>query len=236
MLARGLPSRPAATDTPAVEPSGRVHAFCQAVLERWHLMGVMLSAAGSLRWFRDALAPEVDFPTLSAEAADAPAGSDGLLFLPYLTGERTPHPDPLARGALVGLTVQHDRCHLVRAVMEGVAFGLRDGLELMTAAGVPAPTQIRASGGGVRSPVWRQILADVLHAEIATVNTAEGAAFGAALLAGVGAGWFATADDAVAATVRVTPVAEPGADAARYDDTHPRYQALYPALVPFFRP
>jgi xylulokinase len=224
----------AATDAPRIEPAGRVHAFCHAVPDRWHLMGVMLSAAGSLRWYRDALAPDVSFADLGAEAAGAPAGSDGLLFLPYLTGERTPHPDPLARGAFVGLTVQHQRAHLTRAVMEGVAFGLRDGLELMLAAGTPQPTQIRASGGGVRSPLWRQVLADVLDAEIATIATAEGAAFGAGLLAAVGAGWFTSVQEAVATVVEVTPAAEPGADRDRYQELHGRYQELYPALAPHF--
>jgi xylulokinase len=224
----------AATDAPRFEPAGRVHAFCHAVPDRWHLMGVMLSAAGSLRWYRDALAPDVSFADLGAEAAGAPAGSDGLLFLPYLTGERTPHPDPLARGAFVGLTVQHQRAHLTRAVMEGVAFGLRDGLELMLAAGTPQPTQIRASGGGVRSPLWRQVLADVLDAEIATIATAEGAAFGAGLLAAVGAGWFTSVQEAVAAVVEVIPAAEPGADRDRYQELHGRYQELYPALAPHF--
>jgi xylulokinase len=224
----------AATDAPRIEPNGRVHAFCHAVPDRWHLMGVMLSAAGSLRWFRDALAPDASFPELSDEAATVPAGSDGLLFLPYLTGERTPHPDPDARGAFVGLTVRHDRAHLTRAVMEGVAFGLRDGLDLMLAAGTPEPTQIRASGGGVRSAVWRQILADVLDAEIATIATAEGAAFGAGLLAAVGAGWFDSVQEAVAAAVRVTPAAEPGPDRERYRERHGRYQALYPALAEHF--
>ena len=134
----------AATDHPLVEPAGRVHSFCHAVPGRWHLMSVMLSAAGSLRWFRDALAPGTSFAELSAEAATAPAGAEGLLFLPYLSGERCPHPDPLATGAFVGLTLSHVRPHLVRAVMEGVAFGLRDGLDLMVAAGLPAPAQIRA--------------------------------------------------------------------------------------------
>src|SRR5215203_2053135 len=125
----------AATDRPIIEPAGRVHAFCHAVPDRWHLMSVMLSAAGSLRWFRDTLAPEVPFGDLVADAAGVPAGSDGLWFLPYLSGERSPHPDALARGAFVGLTLGHDRRHLVRAVMEGVAYGLRDGLDLMVAAG-----------------------------------------------------------------------------------------------------
>src|SRR4051794_25512320 len=205
----------ATTREPLVEPAGRVHAFCHAVPGRWHMMSVMLSAAGSLRWFRDALAPEVDFGALVEEASAVPAGSDCLLFLPYLTGERSPHPDPLARGAFVGLTVRHDRRHLTRAVLEGVAFGLRDGLDLMIDAGVPAPSQIRASGGGTASALWRQILADVLGAEIATVSTTEGAAYGAGLLAAVGAGWFPTVDAATAALIRVTPTASRGPDAAR---------------------
>src|SRR6185369_1527566 len=206
----------AATDRPIFEPAGRVHAFCHAVPDRWHLMSVMLSAAGSLRWFREALAPDLSFADLVQAAGEVPAGSDGLLFLPYLTGERSPHPDPLARGAFVGLTVRHDRRHLTRAVLEGVAFGLRDGLDLMIAAGMPAPGEIRVSGGGTSSALWRQILADVLDAEIATVNTTEGAAFGAALLGAVGAGWFSTVDTACAALVSATRVAVPGADAGAY--------------------
>ena len=224
----------AATREPLIEPAGRVHAFCHAVPGRWHMMSVMLSAAGSLRWFRDALAPGVEFGTLAAEAADAPPGADGLLFLPYLTGERSPYPDPLARGAFVGLTVRHERRHLTRAVLEGVAFGLKDGLDLMVTAGVPAPTQIRASGGGTASPLWRQILADVLDAEIATVGTTEGAAYGAGLLATVGSGWFESVDAAAAAWVEATPVAAPGADFARYAELHELYGGLYPALAPTF--
>jgi xylulokinase len=225
----------AATDQPLFEPQGRVHAFCHAVPERWHMMSVMLSAAGSLRWFRDALAPGVAFDELVASAADVPAGSEGLLFLPYLTGERSPHPDPLARGAFVGLTLAHDRRHLTRAVLEGVAYGLRDGLDLMTDAGMPAPSQIRASGGGTASPLWRQILADVLGAEIATVNTTEGAAYGAGLLAAVGAGWFPSVDAACEALVTATTAATPGPDAPAYADAHAIYRDLYPALAPSFR-
>jgi xylulokinase len=224
----------AATDRPIFEPDGRVHAFCHALPDRWHLMSVMLSAAGSLRWFREALAPDVPFADLVAAAGEVPAGSDGLLFLPYLTGERSPHPDPLARGAFVGLTVRHERRHLTRAVLEGVAFGLRDGLDLMTAAGMPAPGEIRVSGGGTASPLWRQILADVLDAEIATVNTSEGAAFGAALLAAVGAGWFASVREATAALVTATPSASPGQDRGVLGEAHARYRALYPALAPTF--
>ena len=225
----------APTDGPLFDPDGRVHAFCHAVPGRWHLMSVMLSAAGSLRWFRDAFAPGIGFADLIAPATEIEAGSDGVWFLPYLTGERSPHPDPLARGAFVGLTVEHDRRHLTRSVLEGVAYGLRDGLDQMTAAGVAAPDQIRVSGGGTSSALWRQILADVLGAEIATVNTSEGAAYGAALLASVGAGWHPTVDAGCKAFVRATPVAAPGPDAAAYAEGHALYRDLYPALAPLFR-
>ncbi|MFZ0626215.1 MAG: FGGY-family carbohydrate kinase, partial [Acidimicrobiia bacterium] len=211
-----------------------VHAFCHAVPGRWHMMGVMLSAAGSLRWWRDAVAPERTFDELVDGASQVPAASDGLIFLPYLTGERTPHPDPAARGAFVGLTIRHDLRHMTRAVLEGVAFGLRDSLELMTAAGVSVPSQIRASGGGTRSELWRQILADVLEAEIATVPTEEGAAYGAAVLAAVGAGWFESVDQACAEVVSVNPAAAPGDDVESYREAHARYVELYPALAPTF--
>ncbi|HEX5695685.1 MAG TPA: FGGY-family carbohydrate kinase, partial [Acidimicrobiia bacterium] len=224
----------ATTDGPSIEAAGRVHAFCHAVPGRWHMMGVMLSAAGSLRWFRDALAPDVSFDDLVRGAEEVPPGSDGLLFLPYLTGERTPHPDPLARGAFVGLTVRHDLRHLTRAVLEGVAFGLGDGLDLMLASGLTRPDQIRASGGGTRSSLWRQILADVLDAEIATVTTEEGAAYGAALLGAVGAGWFETVDEACAVAVTVAPSAEPSGSQVVYRDAHARFRELYPALSPTF--
>ena len=226
----------AATERPIVEPHGRVHAFCHAVPDRWHLMSVMLSAAGSLRWFRDALAPGVAFGDLVEEAATVPAGSEGLWFLPYLTGERSPHPDPLARGAFIGLTVTHRRAHLVRAVLEGVAFGLRDGLDLMVGAGMPGAGQIRASGGGLASPVWRQILADVLDTEIAGVATTEGAAYGAALLAAPTAGLTASVAEAAEAFVRVTPQAQPATGAsAAYAERHALYRELYPALAPLFQ-
>lgn len=224
----------AATDRALIEPRGRVHAFCHAVPERWHLMSVMLSAAGSLRWFRDALAPGVAYSALDVEAALVPAGSDRLLFLPYLTGERNPHADPLARGAFVGLTVTHERRHFTRAVFEGVAYGLRDGLDQMIGTGLPAPSRIRASGGGIASPVWRQILADVLQAEIATVSTSEGAAFGASLLAAVGAGWFESVAQATDRAVELRVVAEPGPDASIYAEALGTYRALYPALAPTF--
>ena len=222
------------TDRPLFDPGGRVHAFCHAVPGRWHMMSVMLSAGGSLRWFRDALAPGTGYDELLSGAGEVPAGSDGLWFLPYLSGERSPHPDPLVRGAFVGLTPGHDRRHLARAVLEGVAYGLRDGLDLMRGAGMPAPPQIRISGGGTVSRLWRQILADVLGTELATVSTTEGAAYGAAVLAAVASGWFGSVDAATSQLVTVTTAAVPGADAERYAEGHARYRALYPALSPHF--
>ena len=198
-------------------------------------MSVMLSAAGSLRWYRDTVAPGVSYGELTDAAADVPAGSDGLWFLPYLSGERTPHPDPLARGAFVGLTVGHERRHLTRAVLEGVAYGLRDGLDLMVEAGMAVPVRIRASGGGTASPAWRQILADVLEAEIATVATTEGAAYGAGVLAAVGAGWHPSVAAATGSWVTATVAATPGPNAAVYRERHAGFRALYPALAPTFR-
>lgn len=225
----------AASEGPVVDPEARVHAFCHAVPDTWHMMGVMLSAAGSLRWFRDTVAPGAEYSDLVDGAADVPAGSEGLLFLPYLTGERTPHPDPAARGAFVGLTVSHDVRHMTRAVLEGVAFGLADGLEVMVAAGMPKPETIRASGGGTRSGLWRQILADVLDAEIATVATEEGAAYGAGILALVGADHFPSVAAATDEMVEVTPAASPSGDTGAYAELHHRYQDLYPALKPTFQ-
>jgi len=220
----------ASTNEPFIEPEGRLHAFCHAVPGRWHLMGVMLSAAGSLRWYRDTLVPDTDFDTLLAPAADVPPGSEGLLFLPYLTGERTPHSDPLARGAFVGLTVRHTQAHMTRAVLEGVAFGLRDSFELMKSVGLAKIHQVRVSGGGARSPLWRQILADVLDAELVTVNTTEGAAYGAALLAATGAGVFPDVASACAAIIQLTGSAAPGPASTIYEEMYPLYRELYPAL------
>ncbi|MBI5302664.1 MAG: xylulokinase [Chloroflexi bacterium] len=229
----------ASSDAYRVEPQGRLHAFCHAVPGKWHLMGVMLSAAGSFRWYRDALGAhekeiaartnEDVYDVLTRDAATAPAGCEGLLFLPYLTGERTPHPDPNARGAFIGLTVRHTKAHLTRAVLEGVSYGLRDSLELMRALGV-TPTQVRASGGGARSALWRQILADVFEAEIVTVNITEGAAFGAALLAGVGAGMYRDVESACDAVIQTNSADKPGAARSVYAEYYPRYRALYPAL------
>ena len=225
----------ATVNEPFYEPEGRLHAFCHAVPGRWHLMGVMLSAAGSLRWYRDTLAPGMSYDDLLAPAADVPPGSEGLLFLPYLTGERTPHPDPLARGAFVGLTVRHSKAHMTRAVLEGVAFGLRDSFELMKGVGLSGIRQVRVSGGGARSPIWRQILADVLNSELATVNTTEGAAYGAALLAGVGADVWPDVDTACNTAISVTGSTQPNPEAAaQYEAYYAQYRALYPTLKPTF--
>jgi xylulokinase len=162
------------------------------------------------------------------------AASDGLFFLPYLSGERSPYPDPQARGAFVGLSLHHDRRHLARAVLEGVAFGLRDGLDLMIAAGMPQGGEIRASGGGLASETWRQILADVLQADLVTTSTTEGAAFGAAVLAAVGSGWFNDVASATEELVRIMPSASPGPASPAYADAHAAYRELYPALAPVF--
>ena len=225
----------AATESALIEPEGRLHAFCHAVAGRWHLMGVMLSAAGSLQWYRDKLACDRSFTELVDEAAQVPAGSEGLIFLPYLSGERTPHPDPFARGAWIGLTTRHGQAHLTRSILEGVAFGIKDMFCLMRDAGLGSVDEVRVSGGGAKSLLWRQILADTLGAELVTVNTTEGAAYGAALLAGVGVGVWSDVDAACAQTIttsdRVTPNNETG---EIYKSLYEQYQRLYPTLKPTF--
>ncbi len=225
----------ATTPSALIEPQGRLHAFCHAVPGMWHFMGVMLSAAGSLQWYRDTLAPGVSFDDLLKEAEPVPAGSEGLQFLPYLSGERTPHPDPLARGAWIGLTIRHGRGHLTRALLEGVSFGLKDGFTLIQNAGLGEIRQIRGSGGGMKGALWRQILASVLDAELVTVNTTEGAAFGAALLAGVGAGAWADVASACRAAVKITGSTRPDpAQVEAYRKAYPLYRELYPLLKPSF--
>ncbi|MDX2111514.1 MAG: xylulokinase [Verrucomicrobiota bacterium] len=217
------------SDRYRVEPQGRLHAFCHAVPGKWHLMGVMLSAAGSYAWYRDNLASGVSYNDLNAEAATVLPGSEGLYFLPYLSGERTPHPDPLARGAFVGLTLRHRRAHLTRAVLEGVTYGMRDSLELMRDLGI-SPSTVIASGGGAASPFWRQMQADIYGATIQTVNATEGAAFGAAVLAGVGVGAYSSVEAACSETLKVTSEVKQGANASRYASLYPGYRSLYPAL------
>jgi xylulokinase len=214
----------------AHDAQARVHAFCHAVPGTWQAMGVMLSAAGSLEWFREALAPFVPFDALVSEAEAWGPGAEGLVFLPYLSGERTPHADPDARGAFVGLTLRHDRGALVRAVLEGVAFGLRDSLDLIRELGVDAQAA-RASGGGARSRLWLEIVASALGVPLELTESEEGSAFGAALLGGVAAGVFADVGDAVARCVRVADVVEPNlAWQDAYAELHGRYRALYPAI------
>lgn len=226
----------ATTPAPLIEPEGRLHAFCHAVPNQWHFMGVMLSAAGSLQWYRDTLAPQMSFDHLLNEAEMIAAGSEGLQFLPYLSGERTPHPDPLARGAFIGLTLRHSRAHMTRAVLEGVAFGLKDSFTLIQNAGLGTLTQVRASGGGTKGALWRQILASVLESELVTVNTAEGAAYGAAILAGVGAGAWSDVVAACKASVRIMARTSPHpVDVDAYKKAYSVYQDLYPALKASFR-
>ncbi len=214
----------------AHDSQARVHAFCHAVPDTWEAMGVMLNAAGSLRWFRDALAPEASFDALTDEAGRWGPGVEGLTFLPYLQGERTPHADPDARAAFTGLSLRHDRSALVRAVLEGVAYGLRDSLELLRELGVAAEKG-RVSGGGARSRLWLEIVASVLGLPVELTVVEEGSAYGAALLAGVAGGAFSDAREAVAACVRARETVEPHPEwAAAYEEGYARFRALYPAL------
>ena len=219
----------AALDTYRPEPEARLHTFCHAVPGTWHAMGVMLSAAGSLQWLRQALGG-APYDTLLAEAAAWEPGTEGLLFQPYLQGERTPHADPDARGAFVGLQLRHDRGALTRSVLEGVAYGLRDSLELLRSVGVDAQIG-RISGGGARSELWTAIAAAVLGLPLERTEAEEGAAFGAALLGGIKEGVFADAREAVAATVRTRDRVEPDPGwQAAYEQGYARYRQLYPAL------
>jgi xylulokinase len=226
------------------EPEGKLHAFCAAVPGEWHLMGVMLSAAGSLQWFRDALGQEEvakakatgkhPYALFDEMAAGVAPGCDGLLFLPYLSGERAPHPDPYARGAFIGLTLRHGKPQMVRSVLEGITYGMLDSVELMRALGIRSRT-IVASGGGARSALWRQMMADVFETPIAMVNATEGAAYGAALLAAVGTKAFPDVRTAAKKCIATTIAAKPGKDAKVYAKYYPRYRALYPALKDEFK-
>jgi xylulokinase len=220
----------AAEDRFAPDPEARVHTFCHAVPGAWHAMGVMLSAAGALAWLRDAVAPGAAFDELVAEAAAWPPTVEGLLFLPYLAGERTPYADPDARGAFAGLGLRHDRGALIRAVLEGVAFGLRDSLDLLRALDVEIEIG-RVSGGGARSDEWLRIVASVLELPLERVAVDAGAAYGAALLGGVAAGIWPDVPTAVAATVRPGERIDPVPDWVEpYREQRERYRALYPAL------
>jgi xylulokinase len=233
------------SDEVKIDPQGRIHTFCHAVRGKWHQMGVNLSAGGSLQWFRNELcktdaaaakkAKREIYDLLTGEAKAVPSGSEGLFFLPYLSGERTPHADPDARGCFVGLTLAHARGHLIRAIMEGVTYSMRDSLAIIEGLDVPVK-QIRASGGGSRSPLWRQIQADVFGRKVVTINTEEGPAFGVALLAAVGAGAFKDIREACAATIRVVSEIAPDRKAAKYHDrAFPIYQQLYRSLKDDFK-
>jgi xylulokinase len=220
----------AALDEFAADPEARVHAFCHAVPQAWHAMGVMLSAAGSLTWLRNVTDRSATFDALLKEAEAWPAGTEGLLFLPYLAGERTPHADPDARGAFAGLSIRHDRGALVRAVLEGVAYGLRDSLDLTRELG-GVPELGRVSGGGARSDLWTRIIATVLELPLERVQVDEGAAFGAAILAGVAAEVWPDVHVGVQATVKPRDQIDPEPEwAETYAESRERYRALYPAL------
>jgi xylulokinase len=225
----------AATDRPALDAKGRLHTFCHAVPGRWHVMGVTQAAGQSLRWFRDRFGAGADdgrdpYERLTAEAAKVPVGSDGLLWAPYLMGERTPHLDPNARGAWVGLTASHTRGHLVRSILEGVAFSLRDSFTLFAEMKVPV-TRIRLGGGGARSPLWRQVQADVYGHEVEIVEAEEGAAYGAAILAGVGAKMWNSVDAACNDIVRVASRVGPQADAVKQlNASYAAFRRMYPAV------
>ncbi|MGP8260895.1 MAG: xylulokinase [Acidobacteriaceae bacterium] len=218
----------AATDRPTMDRLGRLHTFCHAVPGTWHVMGVTNGAGLSLRWLRDTFAPCVAYDELTAEAAKVPAASDGMLWAPYLFGERTPHLDPEARAAFVGITASHTRAHFVRAVMEGVAFSLRDTLSLFAELKI-AVAQIRLGGGGSRGPLWRQIQADVYGRPVELLAAEEGGAFGAALLAGVAVGAWPCVEAACAQTVHVAQTIQPR-DAAAMDAAYARFRRVYPAL------
>ena len=213
-----------------IDPAGRAHVFCHAVPGAWHAMGVMLSAAGSLSWFRETLAPSEPYERLLAEAGRWEPGAEGLLFLPYLAGERTPHVDPDARGAFVGLSLRHDRGALTRSVLEGVAYGLRDSLEILRALGCRLDVG-RVSGGGARNQLWLEIVASVLGLPLERTVVEEGAAYGAALLGGVAGGVFANVREAATTCVHVRDAIEPNPEwEPAYADGYRRYRALYPAL------
>jgi xylulokinase len=225
----------AVTDRPSLDPRGRVHTFCHAIAERWHVMGVTQAAGLSLRWFRDQFGAGAEdgrdpYVRLIDEAANSPAGANGAIWAPYLMGERTPHLDPNARAALVGLTASHTRADVVRAILEGVAFSLRDTFEIFGEMGVPVET-IRLGGGGARSPLWRKIQADVYGRTVETVEAEEGAAYGAALLAGVGVGGWSSVDAACDSVVRVNARVSPEPPALELMNLqYQAFRALYPAL------
>jgi xylulokinase len=232
------------SDEVQIDPKGRVHTFCHAVRGKWHVMGVVLSAGGSLQWYRNQLgAQEVadakrlrtdPYNLITEQAAEAPPGSEGLFFLPYLTGERTPHADPYARGAWIGLSLRHNRSHLIRSVMEGATYAMRDSLEIINEMKVPI-REVRLSGGGARSEFWRQMQADLYGRRVCTINTEEGPAYGVALLAAAGTGRYKGVAEACHAAIRVVNSTDPQAEAKRaYSKSYPMFRKLYQSLKPDF--
>jgi xylulokinase len=222
------------TEKPTYDRLGRVHTFCHAVKGKWHVMGVTQGAGLSLQWFRNHLAPGAEYDALVAEAAHAPAGCHGLLWLPYLMGERTPHLDAFARGGWIGLTAKHSRGDLIRSVLEGVCFSQKDCLDIIEMMGVDVDS-VRLSGGGARNPMWRQMFADVFGRKVATLSTQEGSAYGAALLACVGGGAFNTVQEACRAAIREVETLCPRAHESQlYERGHEVYKALYPTLKPLY--
>jgi xylulokinase len=229
----------AQSDEYRVEPNGKLHAFCHAVPGKWHLMGVMLSAAGSFQWYKNQFAQEEQrleneggpnaYDFLTEEAKQVGAGSEGLFFLPYLSGERTPHPDPYARGCFIGMSLRHQKKHHTRAVLEGVSYGLNDSLSLMRDLGIN-PNEIVLSGGGSRSGLWKQMLADIFSTSCTMVNAVEGAAYGAAILAAVGVGGFASVQEACRTCIHKTETVNPGPNLEIYKRNYPIYKSLYPSL------
>ncbi len=228
------------SDEVQIDPEGRVHTFCHAVRGKWHMMGCVLSAGGSLQWYRNQLGQceaavaktlgQDPYEVITAQAQQAPAGSEGLFFLPYLTGERTPHADPYARAAWVGLSLRHSRCHMARSVIEGATFAMRDCLEIIQEMKVPVK-EVRLSGGGARSAFWRQLQADIYGVKTATINASEGPAFGVALLAAVGTGAYKNVVEACDATIKVTDSWQPETKTKKvYDAAYPLYAQLYRSL------
>lgn len=229
------------SDKVEIDPAGRVHTFCHAVRGKWHMMGVSLTAGGALQWFTEQLCAELakgkadPYAILNREAAKIAAGSEGLFFLPYLAGERTPHADPDARGCFIGLTLKHTRCHMARAIMEGVTYAMQDSLAILAEMGVPV-RQVRASGGGAKSQLWRQMQADIFGKKVVTINAEQGPAYGVALLAAVGAGAYKSIEEACSATIKVTSETAPDRHVKReYDKHFPLYQQLYSSLKDDFK-
>jgi xylulokinase len=221
-------------DQPHYDPDGRVHTFCHAVRGKWHVMGVTQGAGLSLQWFRNRLTPDTEYDVLTQEAASADPGSQGLYWLPYLMGERTPHLDATARAAWVGLTAKHTRADLVRSVIEGVCYSQKDGLDIIEGMGV-AVESVRLSGGGARSGFWRQLMADILNKRVVTLATQEGSAYGAALLAVTGTGAYGSIEECCRTAIRETAEVSPRiTEADAYANRHRVYQALYPALRPVY--